>query len=213
MTVQTLPDALRAEISDMASAKEWIRQLWAAGLGYHFDDGADDCLSAVLSPEDCATVNDKVGDLYELEWGPRPGLGYWYCPLGYLGVAMGFEAANQAEGFPTGCTETTRRAGLVLLDGEHRAGYEYGAPGRFLVMTEAGAEVGAYDTPEEAEAANPALGTFYRDHAAKVAAIRDPDSIVAQMTDADRAGWAEVGERLDLLDDHAAMAAAVAKGA
>lgn len=154
-----LPEALRAPITNLDEAKAWIAGLLAAKLAFHFEDDATDCLDGVIIQRDAKLVNLRVAELYTLEWGPRPGLGKWYCPIGYLMSLEPFLEINQADGCLPGVQVFDRNGDLFLYDCQHCSDYVYGAPGRFSVIDEGpdGGHVGDYDTPEEAYAANPGL--------------------------------------------------------
>lgn len=174
-----LPEALRAPITDLASAKRWIEALQAADLAFHFEDDPFDCLSRTgLSKASLAIIAARVRDLYDLEWGPRRGLGYWYCPIGYLLRVEKLRgdpdapAVDQAVGYEPGAEVWERVGDLVMIDRDCCPAYDYGAPGRYEVH-EGGACVGAYDTPLDAFAAHPLLGLK---HGALVAAAGHPSA-------------------------------------
>jgi hypothetical protein len=160
--MKTLPDSLRAPITDKASAMAWVRALAATDFAWHFDDSTDDVFDDVLSEDDQQLLSARRDALYTFGWGPDGDAnslqGYWYCPIGFLASCEPFNAHNQAEGFEAGAVEFLTGDGLVLLDFEHVESYAYGDPGRFRVFTEAGQHLGSYDMPEDAEAAHPCLG-------------------------------------------------------
>jgi len=162
----TITDALRAPITDLASGKAWIDALHAADAVFHFEDSPDDITRGGLSTherlfadEDVALISERVDALYALEWGPKPGMGKHYCPIGYSLTLLPFNEHNQAEGCLPGVEEVVRSGNLRLLDCASAADYDYGSPGRFTVedVSEDGGHIGDYDTTDEALAANPAL--------------------------------------------------------
>lgn len=156
--MKPLPEALKAPITNLDEAKAWIAGLLAADLAYHFEDDATDCLEGLISQKNAKLVNQRVQELYALEWGPRPGMGQWYCPIGYLMSLEPFNKYNQAEGCLPGMVEVDRSGNLRLLDREHTSDYDYGAPGRFVVVeVEDDGRTAYYATPDEARAAHPAL--------------------------------------------------------
>lgn len=158
-----LPASIRAPITDLATAKAWIEALHAADLMFHFEDSPDSIVQADGEPlffeRDFQLIRDRVDALYALEWGPRPGMGYYYCPIGYSLSLDSLEPERQATDYPPGFEEITRDGELVLLDCCHTTDYKYGAPGRYTVYDEGtpGGHLADYDTPDEAYAAHPAL--------------------------------------------------------
>jgi hypothetical protein len=159
----TITDALRAPITDLASGKAWIDALHAADAVFHFEDDPGNITQAgggdLFADEDVALIRERVDALYAIEWGPKPGMGREYCPIGYSLTLLPFDEDNQAEGCLPGVEEVFRSGNLRLLDCAAAADYEYGAPGRFTVedVSEDGGHIGDYDTTDEALAANPAL--------------------------------------------------------
>jgi hypothetical protein len=154
-----LPAALREPVTDLASAKAWIAALLAADLAFHFDDDPSDCLSAFdFTDDEYEIIGARRDALYGLEWGPRAGLGAWYCPIGYL---MHLERES-------GALEWSEERGLVMafddltiVDRDDLPGYDYGAPGRFEVQRD-GVTARAFDCYADLAAAFPCFMTSER---------------------------------------------------
>lgn len=145
------PDALRQPVTDLPSARAWIEALHAARLAFHFDDDPSDCLRAYeFTEEQYEVIGARRDALYRFEWGPRPGLGMWYCPIGYLLriEALAGELPGSGEREPFGS--------VTICDRGDDADYDYGAPGRFEV-SEAGALLGRFDCYADIAAARPDL--------------------------------------------------------
>lgn len=77
-----LPEAARADITDLESAKAWVKALYDAGLGFHFEDNPDDIVNSqgrTFRRVDVPLIRDRVGKLYAQDWEPE-----FECPIGYL---------------------------------------------------------------------------------------------------------------------------------
>lgn len=74
MTIYTQP------IKTLSQAKAFIRSLSDAGLLFHFDDGAQDCLArtGLVSAEQATQIDSRVDECYDLDWGS-----FYECPIGY----------------------------------------------------------------------------------------------------------------------------------
>lgn len=62
---------LALPVSTRPEAEAFIDALFAAGLGYHFDDGAVDCLAGngLVSAEDAEAIEEQVNGCYmAFEW-------------------------------------------------------------------------------------------------------------------------------------------------
>lgn len=80
---KTLPDALRAPITDLESAKAWLKALEEADLSFHLEDDPSDIIllrsgEPIFDPADVPLIRERVDSLYALDWGP------FECPIGYL---------------------------------------------------------------------------------------------------------------------------------
>src|SRR5690606_29339030 len=78
----TLPEALRAPITDLASGKAWLEALSAADLTFHLEDDPADIVSGLTGErtfrdEDVPLLRRRVAELYRLDWG------IYDCPIGY----------------------------------------------------------------------------------------------------------------------------------
>jgi hypothetical protein len=90
-----IPEALKAPITDLASAKAWIEALRAADLSFHFDDSPETVINLrsteedarVFHDADCPLIRERVGQLYDHEWG------VFDCPIGFL-LAIEAEAGT-----------------------------------------------------------------------------------------------------------------------
>lgn len=167
--MKALTPALRAPITDLASGKRWIEALHAEGLAFHFDDDPTDCLEGVVSEADARVIGRQRDALYALQWGPRPGLGAWYCPIGYL---MRVEAL--AGELPSDNEPLTHGA-LTVYDRDRAADYDYGAPGRFEVRRD-GVSVGRFDCYADMAAAVPEL--LASEHFRLCVKLEDPSRLV-----------------------------------
>jgi DNA-binding IclR family transcriptional regulator len=79
---QTLPQALRLPIYDLASGKAWLDALNDAGLMFHLEDDPADMIEIETNEptffeDDLELLRERVGDLYDLDWGDLD------CPIGY----------------------------------------------------------------------------------------------------------------------------------
>lgn len=85
MKLDILPAALRAPITDRPSAETFLRALHAAGLDYHFDDGAVDCLygNNLVSRADAELVDRQVGACYRAYEAAGADLRH-DCPIGFM---------------------------------------------------------------------------------------------------------------------------------
>jgi hypothetical protein len=92
---RTLPEALRAPITDLASAQGWIKALQAADLSFHFEDSpetiinlrSEDADPRIFADADCPLIRERVASLYAQDWG------LYDCPIGYL-LAVECEAGT-----------------------------------------------------------------------------------------------------------------------
>lgn len=101
-----LTPALLAPIETRADAEAFLRALDAAGLMFHLEDDACDCLSAHLSPEECDTINDQVHDVYEA-WTESGADMMNDCPIAYC-LSLDPEYNRQE---PNNCAECARSFG------------------------------------------------------------------------------------------------------
>lgn len=79
-----LPEALRAPIVDLASAKVWLETLVGAGLDFHLEDDPGDIIQmgsgeAIFDPADVPLIRERVAALYAQNWPPE-----YDCPIGYI---------------------------------------------------------------------------------------------------------------------------------
>lgn len=134
-------EALRQPFTDIAGAKRWIDALHAAGLAFHFDDDPHDCLYDLVTEEEAGAIYEQRTALYAFQWGPQPGLGFWYCPIGYL---LSVERAGGQ--LPYSGEPTLAHGDLAVIDrDDHAPGYVYGEPGRYEVRRQ-GEAVGRFDS-------------------------------------------------------------------
>lgn len=80
-----LTPALRAPVTDMDTAKAFIRELQRLNLDHHFDDGAMVCLfeNGVVARLDAVFIDRQVANCYDA-W-QRDGRDLMEdCPIGYL---------------------------------------------------------------------------------------------------------------------------------
>jgi hypothetical protein len=85
---KVLTETMRASIADIGAAKDFIKALHSAGLMWHFDDCAVDCLHETndhLDREEAAFLNAQRDRLYDFDWGECE------CPIGYALHVMGHE--------------------------------------------------------------------------------------------------------------------------
>lgn len=170
-----LPEALRAPITTLEEGKAWLRALVAADLMFHLEDDPGDIICGPLGastplfdPADVALIQERQDQLYALEWGPRPGLGKWYCPIGYmmreefLQTGSKGVSHDQPEGFEAGASRVAEADGLILVDMLDCASRDYSDPGGLQVWRGPGEHVQSFDTLEEALEAFPALDRAWR---------------------------------------------------
>ena len=155
-----LPEALRAPVTDLASGKAWLKALVEANLTFHLEDDPGEIVyiqtgEPIFDPADVPIIRERVASLYALEWGPRPGLGKWYCPIGYMASVEPFEAELQAKGFEVGAQHWDAAGSLTIIDRAHCPTYAYGEAGRFHLYRQRDGHtfLGAFDAPEEADGA------------------------------------------------------------
>lgn len=77
---KALPSDLRAQPQTLDEAKAFIGALVAAGLLWHFEDDAVDCLHETnprISRANAELLNSNRDALYTFEWGD------YECPIGY----------------------------------------------------------------------------------------------------------------------------------
>jgi hypothetical protein len=100
-TVDTLPEAMRAQITDRASAESFLRALKAEGLDYHFDDGALDCLyrNGATDVECAKFIGNQVDACYDA-WRESGADLYVDCPIGFILKLM-----DEAGELPDGALE------------------------------------------------------------------------------------------------------------
>lgn len=101
-----LPDELRADITDLESAKRWIEALQKHDLEFHFDDDPSDIEdirthTRTFHDADVPLIQDRVHKLFAQQWG------LYECPHGY---ALALQ--------PDRCKE----CGGDLIDNEHTEG-------------------------------------------------------------------------------------------
>lgn len=130
---KTLPDALRAPITDLASGKAWIKALVAADMAFHLEDDPGSIINfhteeRLFAKKDVPLIRARVASLYSMNWGPDP---MYYCPIGYMMSVEPFNSENQAEGFEEGAEIEFQLGKAKIIDRAHCASYEYGEPGRY----------------------------------------------------------------------------------
>jgi hypothetical protein len=81
---RTLPEALRAPITDLPSAKAWLDALIGADLSFHLEDSPETIViglsgESLFYKADHGLIRDRVASLYGFDdWG------VFNCPIGYL---------------------------------------------------------------------------------------------------------------------------------
>ncbi len=78
-------ELLDMPLADRADAEAFISKLHELGLGYHFDDGAVDCLHGnnLVSLADAHEIDDRMGRVWECWRASGADLRH-DCPIGYL---------------------------------------------------------------------------------------------------------------------------------
>ena len=81
-----LTPILEREITTLSEAKEWIEELYAQGMLFHFDDSTHDIGNTIdgqwvnlWSEEEADIISDRRDELYDksFDWGE------FGCPIGY----------------------------------------------------------------------------------------------------------------------------------
>jgi hypothetical protein len=86
------PEALRAAVVDLDTGKAWLRALIDADLSFHLEDSADTIVAfktdePIFTPENAELVQERVAELYELDWG------VFDCPIGFM---LAYECETKA---------------------------------------------------------------------------------------------------------------------
>jgi hypothetical protein len=81
---RTLPEALRAPITDLASGKAWLDALIGADLSFHLEDSPEEIViglsgERLFHKADHQLIRERVASLYGFkDWG------VYDCPIGYM---------------------------------------------------------------------------------------------------------------------------------
>lgn len=78
-------ELLALPVTDRPEAEAFIAKLHALGLGYHFDDGAVDCLfgNSLVTEAEAMLIDTKVDDCYRA-WQASGADLMHDCPIGHL---------------------------------------------------------------------------------------------------------------------------------
>lgn len=122
---RTLPEALRAPITDLASAKAWLDALIGADLSFHLEDSPETIIQGrtgedLFYKKDCPLIRSRVEALYSFsDWG------VFGCPIGYLLAEEAFRGSLDIWTFGSELEYSNGQHATVVAVGEgdqrHRA--------------------------------------------------------------------------------------------
>lgn len=102
LAIWDLPEAVRSHVTDRPSAEAWIKALHDAGLSYHFDDGAMNCLhyNGLVTATAARLIDRRVSQCYAA-WRTSGADLQHDCPIGHC-IKVHCEAEPAHEEFPDG---------------------------------------------------------------------------------------------------------------